>query len=122
VPVYEAYTRTALASDVTSASRTPPSFRSPCGALEDSFYNAVGRKLWDASLITAPTLILAAERDFWSRPADRETLARELSHAYQVKVVVIPEATHFVHLDRAERGRSRLLDEVSSFLAQSKSH
>jgi pimeloyl-ACP methyl ester carboxylesterase len=115
--VAKAYVDAALASDPTSISRTPPSFRSPCGALEDSFYLAIGRRIWDASLITAPTLILASERDFWSRPEDRQALLKDLTHAARVKVVVIPGATHFVHLDRPERGRKLLLDTVVAFLS-----
>ena len=79
---------------------------------------ATGRQLWDASLIRVPTLVIASEYDFWSRPADRETLAAHLVHATRVKVVVIPNATHFVHLDRADRGRDRLLDQVTSFLME----
>ncbi len=116
--VASAYAKAALASDPKSGMRTPPSFRSPCGALEDSFYMAIGRQLWDASLIRVPTLVIASERDFWSRPADRETLATHLVHAPRVKVVVIPNATHFVHLDRADRGRDRLLEELTSFLLE----
>ncbi|WP_431899960.1 hypothetical protein [Nonomuraea sp. bgisy101] len=38
--VADAYVKAALASDPTSASRTHASFRSPSGALEDSFYLA----------------------------------------------------------------------------------
>jgi len=114
--VAKAYVDAAMASDPSSNSRTPPSFRSPCGALEDSFDLAIGRRLWDASLITSPTLVLASERDFWSRAEDRKLLADELTHAVKVKVVVIPGATHFVHLDRPERGRNLLLDTVASFL------
>jgi len=116
--VAQTYVEAALASDATSGTRTPPSFRSPCGALEDSFYLASGRQLWDASFITAPTLILASELDFWSRPEDRQTLAAHLVHAPRVKTVVFPQATHFVHLDRPEHGRQQLLDEVSTFLIQ----
>ena len=114
--VVSAYIKEALTSDKTSKMRTPPSFRSPCGALEDSFYMATGRQLWDASLVTAPTLIVASERDFWSRPEDRELLAERLVHSPRVKVIVIPGATHFVHLDRPERGRTQLLREISDFL------
>jgi pimeloyl-ACP methyl ester carboxylesterase len=33
-----------------------------------------------------------------------------------VKVVVIPGATHFGHMERPERGRDRLLGEVASFV------
>jgi pimeloyl-ACP methyl ester carboxylesterase len=116
--VAQAYVAEALASDPTSNSRQPPSFRSPCGALEDSFYLATGRQLWDASLITVPTLILVSERDFWSRPEDRQNFAADLVYSPAVKVVIIPGATHFVHLDREEHGRKMLLDELTSFLAK----
>jgi len=115
--VAKAYVDAALTSDPTSSTRTPPSFRSPCGALEDSFYLAIGRRLWDASLVTSPVLILASERDFWSRPEDRKLLKEELTHAGVVKVVVIPGATHFVHLDRPDRGRNQLLDALTTFLS-----
>jgi pimeloyl-ACP methyl ester carboxylesterase len=115
--VASAYLKAALESDSTSDSRTPPSFRSPCGALEDSFCLTIGRQLWDASLITAPTLVLASERDFWSRPEDRESIAADLVHSPKVRVVVIPRATHFVHLDRPERGREMLLTEIGAFVA-----
>ncbi|HKS72045.1 MAG TPA: alpha/beta hydrolase [Terriglobales bacterium] len=114
--VAQAYVEAALASDPESSSQNPPAFRSPCGALEDSFYLATGRQLWDASLITAPTLILASERDFWSRPEDRQNLEADLVHAARVRTVVIPGATHFVHLDRGDRGRDLLLREVEGFL------
>lgn len=113
--VADAYVREALASDPETNSHNPPCFRSPNGALEDSFYLATGRQLWDASFIYVPTLVLASERDFWSRPADREKLAHDLVHA-SVRVVVIPSATHFVHLDRPERGRKELLDDVIRFV------
>lgn len=49
--VVDAYIAAALESDGTSMTRTPPSFRAPSGAMEDSFYLAIGRQLWDASLI-----------------------------------------------------------------------
>ena len=114
--VAAAYAEAALASDATSQDRTPPSFRAPSGALEDSFYMATGRQLWDASLIRARVLILASGRDFWSRPADRQALERHLVHAEAVETVVLPEATHYVHLDRPDRGRAQFLQEVLSFL------
>jgi len=114
--VAKAYAKAALDSDPTSATRTPASFRSPNGALEDSFYQATGRKLWDASFIRVPTLIVAGERDFWSRPADRELLRTELVHSPKVRVVMIPRATHFVHLDRPEHGRKVLIEEIGSFV------
>jgi pimeloyl-ACP methyl ester carboxylesterase len=116
--VAEAYVAAALASDPTAQSRTPSSFRSPCGAMEDSFYLATGRQLWDASLITTPTLVLASERDFWSRAEDRENLSADLVHSPKVQIVVIPGATHFVHLDRPDRGRNFLIDAIKTFLME----
>jgi pimeloyl-ACP methyl ester carboxylesterase len=109
----------ALASDPQSRTQRLAAFRSPCGALEDSFYLATGHQLWDATHITAPTLILVSERDFWSRPIDRENLVRDLVHARRVKLVILPNATHFVHLDRPARGRTHLLDETASFIESS---
>jgi pimeloyl-ACP methyl ester carboxylesterase len=109
----------ALASDPESRSQRLAAFRSPCGALEDSFYLATGHQLWDATLVTAPTLILASERDFWSRPVDHDNLVRDLVHAKRVKLVILANATHFVHLDRPEHGRDQLITEVVSFLTAS---
>lgn len=115
--VEDAYGELAVGSDSTSTSRAPPSFRAPSGALEDSYYLATGRQLWDASLIRSPTLVVRSELDFWSRPEDRERLEEQLVHAPRVRTVVIPDATHYVHLDRPERGRDRFLEAVLEFLA-----
>jgi pimeloyl-ACP methyl ester carboxylesterase len=114
--VARAYAAEAMASDPTSGRRTPASFRSPCGALEDSFYLAIGKKLWDAGKITAPVLILRSQRDFWSRAEDAEAFQKDLLHAGHVKVVTVPNADHFVHLERGARGRDLVLKEVRQFL------
>jgi len=114
--VAQAYVEAALDSDGTSRQREPRSFRAPCGAMEDSFYLATGRQLWDASLITAPVLAIAGEKDFWSRPEDMQHLQADLVHAATVRMVRIPNATHFLHLERPERGRAQLIDEVDSFV------
>jgi pimeloyl-ACP methyl ester carboxylesterase len=116
--VAQAYVAAALASDPTSDTRTPPSFRAPSGAMEDSFYLAIGRQLWDASLIGVPTLILRSERDFWSRPQDAELLTEHLVHAPRVHKMTLPDATHYVHLDRPGQGRDAFIKEVLSFLAE----
>jgi pimeloyl-ACP methyl ester carboxylesterase len=116
--VARAYVQAALDSDETSASRTPPSFRAPSGALEDSFYLACGRQLWDASLITAAALVIRSELDFWSRPEDAELLTEHLVHASRVGTSVLPQATHYVHLDRPKAGRDLFLREVLGFLAE----
>src|SRR5262245_19133178 len=114
--VARAYQEAALASDPQSKQHQPPAFRAPSGALEDSFYQALGQRLWHASFIRVPTLVIRSERDFWSRAADAETLNAELTHAPRKKVLTLPGATHHVHLDRPERGRDQLLKEVVEFL------
>jgi pimeloyl-ACP methyl ester carboxylesterase len=114
--VVRSYVTEALASDPVSEKRK--CFRAPNGALEDSFYMANGRQLYDASLITAPILMVGTEYDFWSRKEDRERLMKHAVHSVRKKVVVILGATHFVHLDRAEHGRDQLLTETLQFLSQ----
>jgi pimeloyl-ACP methyl ester carboxylesterase len=46
------------------------------------------------------------------------TLARELTKAADVRTVTIPGATHFVHLDRPDKGRDAFVSEVRDFLAK----
>ena len=112
-----AYQEAALASDPSSGTHQPPAFRAPLGAIEDSFYQASGRRLFDASSITAHVLLVRSDRDFWSRPEDVQAFAHDATHAASVRILSLPDATHFVHLDRAEHGRDRLLNEVATFLA-----
>lgn len=114
--IQEAYARAALAGDPEADRHQPPAFRAPMGAIEDSFYQANGRRLFDASTITAPTLVIRSELDFWSRPEDAEAFAHDAVHARSLRVVTLPQATHYVHLDRAERGRDALLREIVDFL------
>jgi pimeloyl-ACP methyl ester carboxylesterase len=114
--VVAAYQRAALASDPTSGDREPPSFRAPTGAMKDSFYLATGRQLWNAHAITARTLVLRSEYDFWSRPEDVPTLTQDLTSAAAVRAVTLHQATHFAHLDRAHHGRGQLLTETLTWL------
>ncbi len=102
-----------LATDPTSGSRTPPSVRAPNGVLEDSFYQATGRPLWNAANIYAPTLVIAGAFDTWSYPEDREGLMRDLVHAPTKQSVLVPDATHFVLF---EKNRLMLYDAVYQFL------
>jgi len=114
--IASAYVAAALASDPESRRHDPPAFRAPLGAIEDSFYQAAGRRLYDASSITARLLVVRSERDFWSRPEDATDFAHDAVRAQTTRIVTIPEATHFVHLDRPQHGRDLLLQEVVSFL------
>jgi|SRR5580658_9601198 pimeloyl-ACP methyl ester carboxylesterase len=68
------------------------------------------------SSITSDTLVVRSERDFWSRPEDATAFIYDAVRARSVKLLALADATHFVHLDRAERGRDRLLRELEAFL------
>ncbi|MBR2813660.1 MAG: alpha/beta fold hydrolase [Reyranella sp.] len=111
--VANAYGDAALASDETSTTRTPPSFRAPSGAMADAFELAMDRRQWRAADLAMPVLVIRSSRDFWSRPEDAATLARE---APQAELLLVEGATHFVHLDRASAGRTVFLDAVLKFL------
>jgi pimeloyl-ACP methyl ester carboxylesterase len=87
------------------------------GAMADSFELASGRKLWDASSITARALLLRSEFDFWSRAEDLTDLAGDLVNARSVKAETIAGATHYAHLDRADHGRGVLVKTLIEFLA-----
>lgn len=113
--VADAFNAAALATDPTSAGRTPPALRAPNGVLEDTFHQATGRPLWNASSIYAPVLIIAGEYDTWSYPEDREGLMRDLTNARSKKSVLIKDATHFVQF---EKNRGPFLDAIDAFLAQ----
>jgi pimeloyl-ACP methyl ester carboxylesterase len=104
-----------MATDPTSGTRNPPSLRAPNGVLEDSFYQATGRPLWNAANIYAPTLVIAGQFDTWSFPEDREGLMRELVHAPVKKSVLIPNATHFVLF---EKPRQQFFEEILAFIKQ----
>ncbi|TIU24609.1 MAG: alpha/beta hydrolase, partial [Mesorhizobium sp.] len=93
--------------------RQPPSFRSPSGAMADSFELAFGRRQWSAAALTMPVLVIRSGRDFWSRPEDAKTIVDEAPKAERLD---IPDATHFVHLDREAAGRGVFLDAVKRFL------
>jgi len=108
----------ALENDPTSRTRQPPSIRVPGGFRLDAFNLSRGQKLWNAADIRVPTLFIRGERDHWSRPADLQALEAELVNAPRKKTLIIANGTHFLFLDRPERGRNRFITEVLSFLAQ----
>jgi alpha-beta hydrolase superfamily lysophospholipase len=114
--VAEAYVREALASDPQSGRTVPPSLRVPLGALEDSFFQAAGRRIYDAGTITAAVLLVRGSADFWSRPEDLQAFAHDAVHARSMHVVEIPGGTHFLHLERASAGRAQLLEVLGDAL------
>jgi len=113
--VAEAFWNACLESDSTSSTRNPPSLRAPNGVLEDTFMQATGRRVWNASSIYVPTLVLAGEYDTWSFPEDREGLMRDLTNAPAKKSVLIRNATHFVLF---EKPRFEFFGEILKFLRE----
>ncbi len=114
--VAAAHVAAVLAADPGAPPQRPPAVRVPTGALADAFEITMGRQAWDAGLVRARALIVSSEKDFWSRAEDRDRLQAHLVNAGEVKVVTLPGATHYAHLDRAERGRQALLDALKAFL------
>ena len=113
--VAEAFWNACLESDPTSSTRSPPSLRAPNGVLEDTFMQATGRRIWNASSIYVPTLVIAGEYDTWSFPEDREGLMRDLTNAPAKQSVLIRNATHFVLF---EKQRFEFFGEILKFLRE----
>lgn len=117
--VAEVYDMAALKSDPTSSTRTPTSMRIPGTFRKESYEMSLGKKYWNAVDIRVPTLVIRGELDHWSRQADLDALKAELVNSPRVRAVTFPQATHFLFIDRPERGRDRFLKEVLPFLSNS---
>jgi pimeloyl-ACP methyl ester carboxylesterase len=113
--VRDAFALEALKTDPTSESRTPPALRAPNGVMEDSFMQSTGRRIWNASSIYVPTLVIAGEFDTWSYPEDRELLMRDLTNAPAKRSVTIRNATHFVLF---EKPRFEFFNAIHDFLRE----
>lgn len=106
-----------LASDPTSGSRTPPSIRRAMGPMVDLSEIWSGRPVFDASLITAPTLIIRGDHDTFSNDPG---FMDALTNAPVKRYVEIPLATHWAIYEPI--GAPRLLGEIASFLLPSAPH
>lgn len=95
-----------------------PVVRLPNGFQREAYEMSLGKKIYDATEIRVPTLVLRSELDHWSRPEDVTALERDLKNAPRKKIVTIPQATHFVFIDRPEKGRTRFFKEVLEFLGK----
>jgi pimeloyl-ACP methyl ester carboxylesterase len=117
--VADAYVRATIDPDPSAKTRTPPAACIPRGFQRDHFEMAQGKVFWQARDVRAATLVIRGSRDHWSRAEDLTALRSGLTNAERVEVLEIPEATHFVLLDRPERGRQIFVDRVRRFLAVS---
>lgn len=103
-----------LDSDDASRTRTPASVRVPSGPQVDLAEAWSGQLPYDPSRISAPTLIVRGAWDPITQDADAAWLKGALSRSPLVQDVVVPRATHLMHL---ERGRFELHAATEAFLA-----
>ncbi|MCE7053447.1 alpha/beta hydrolase [Algoriphagus sp. AGSA1] len=108
--VMEGYRNTAVSFGKDTTKMTVPG-----GYREESFYMSQGRKYWTARDIYAPSLIIRTELDFWSRPEDLKAFDEDLPPTIERRIIEIP-GTHYVFLDRLEKGKGELVDEMVEFL------
>jgi pimeloyl-ACP methyl ester carboxylesterase len=108
--VIKAFARSAVSFNNERLLKTPGGFR------KESFYMAQGKKYWDAHDITAPTLVVRCDNDFWSRPIDLDTYYNDLQNAPVKKRVTLVHANHFVFLDDNSAARRSLLIAINNFV------
>jgi pimeloyl-ACP methyl ester carboxylesterase len=102
-----------LASDPTSATRTPPSVRVPYGMM--AAYAAVvksGRLPYSPARLQTPTLVVVGEWDAVSPVSQAMAIFQALASP-EKRLVVLGQGGHRLHL---ESGRSQLYAEIAAFL------
>lgn len=111
-----AHEQAMIDGDPVTLTRDPPAYRSPNGMLEDSVYMGFGHKMIHASFVTCKVMVIRPEYDFMCRPEDVAALREDLVHAEEVRVLEMKNTTHYVLLDRPERGYDKLFAELTDFL------
>lgn len=111
--VLDAINKAVIDSDPTSYSRTPPSLRAPNGVLVDVYYIFTGRPVYDASLISVPTLIIRGADDPTATNPDAQGLFKKLVKAPYKRYIVVGDGSHFVAF---EKNYDQVFREVKLFL------
>ncbi|MBI5318321.1 alpha/beta hydrolase [Bradyrhizobium sp.] len=106
-----------IATDPGAAGRDPPAVRIPNGPQADIIAAMTGELAYDPRRVVAPTMIVRGAWDSLCQNADAAWLIGALG-ATEKADVVIPEATHLMHL---EHGREGLLAATGDWLARSPS-
>jgi pimeloyl-ACP methyl ester carboxylesterase len=105
---------TYLATDPEAHSRTPAAVRIPNGPQADIIAAMSGRLAFDPGKVAAPTLIVRGAWDHLCHDGDAAWLMKMLG-ARDKADVVIPAATHLMHL---ERGREGLFAATADWLSR----
>jgi pimeloyl-ACP methyl ester carboxylesterase len=103
-----------LATDSGASGRRPPAVRIPNGPQADIIAAMSGQLLYEPGHVVAPTLIVRGAWDNLCRDADAAWLLNALG-AKQKADVVIPAATHLMHL---EHGREGLFAATADWLSR----
>jgi pimeloyl-ACP methyl ester carboxylesterase len=104
-----------LATDPDAIGRAPPAVRIPSGPQADIIAAMSGRLSYPPGRVAAPTLIVRGAWDNLCRDADAAWLMNALG-ASEKSDVVIPAATHLMHL---EHGREGLFTATADWLSRS---
>ncbi|WP_149539503.1 alpha/beta hydrolase [Siccirubricoccus phaeus] len=104
------------ATDPDGLRRNPPALRAPNGVLQDlrEFWQA-GKPFYDPAKLTVPTLLVVAEWDRDTPPAEASTLFPLLTASPGKRLVVLGEGTHTILM---ERNRGALFQAVQVFLEE----
>lgn len=114
--ILEAFEQALIDGDPTARDRSPPTYRSPNGMLEDIFTMGVGNKLVHANQVYGRVMIVNPAFDLLCQTDDMDVLVDDLVHAKEVRVWAPENTTHYILFDRPERGRDALLAEMDDFL------
>jgi pimeloyl-ACP methyl ester carboxylesterase len=111
---FEQWAATTWATDPVGAQRSPPAIRAPNGTVADTAeYWLAGKPYYDPAKVTAPTLIVIGEWDNDTPPYMAQALFPLLLHSPGRRMVMLPEATHTMML---EKNRPMLFRTVQAFL------
>lgn len=113
----DAFREALIDGDPKSRDQDPPLYRSPNGMLEDLFtMGGRGETLFSASQIYCKVMIIGAEFDDLCQASDMKVFINDLVNAEEVVHWRKPNTTHYILLDRPERGKADLLEGMDAFL------
>ncbi len=115
--MFQAFRQALIDNDPRSHDYDPPMYRSPNGMLEDLFTMGGRREtLFSATQIYCKVMIVGAEFDDLCQADDMEAFVDDLVNAEEVVNWRQPNTTHYILLDRPERGRNDMLARMDQFL------